>query len=158
MHLSDYDSFPASLPVVVEDEIFLYPFMISPIFLTSQKDIDAASFSMENNSLLFVVSSKSGKEGKREHDDLYKIGVIGSIMRKVQLPDGRVKILFQGLSKGEIVTFEDAEFNKALVSVIEPLPYNQLKIDALMDILRDGVKTLSSINTNFPIDLVRAIE
>ncbi|MDD5406826.1 MAG: endopeptidase La [Sulfurovaceae bacterium] len=158
MHLSDYDSFPTSLPVVVEDEIFLYPFMISPIFLTSQKDIDAASHSMENNSLLLVVCSKNGKEGSRNQDDLYRVGVIGSIMRKVQLPDGRVKILFQGLSKGEIIAFEDAEFNQALVSVIEPLPYNQLKIDALLDMLRDKVKVLSSINSNFPADLVRAIE
>jgi len=42
MQLSDYDAFPTTLPIVVEDELFLYPFMISPIFLTNQKDIDAA--------------------------------------------------------------------------------------------------------------------
>ena len=52
MQLSDYDAFPNTLPIVVEDELFLYPFMISPIFLTDQKDIDAATDAMENNSLL----------------------------------------------------------------------------------------------------------
>jgi ATP-dependent Lon protease len=32
MQLSNYGSFPADLPVISEDELFLYPFMISPLF------------------------------------------------------------------------------------------------------------------------------
>ncbi|MDD5360118.1 MAG: endopeptidase La [Sulfurovaceae bacterium] len=158
MHLSDYDSFPAVLPIVVEDEIFLYPFMISPIFLTSQNDIDAATYAIENHSLVLVVSSKSEHEGSRKKEDLYEYGVIGSIMRKVQLPDGRVKVLFQGLSKGKIVDFIEGDFNSAMVSVVENLPFEQLKIDALMNILRDKSKTLSSLNSGFPVDIIRAIE
>lgn len=158
MHLSDYDSFPTVLPIVVEDEIFLYPFMISPIFLTSQNDIDAATYAIENHSLVLVVSSKVGHEGNRNQEDLYEYGVIGSIMRKVQLPDGRVKVLFQGLSKGKIVDFIDDKFNRAMVSVVENLPFEQLKVDALMHILRDKSKTLSSLNSGFPADIIRAIE
>ncbi len=38
--------------------------------------------------------------------DINRVGVIGSIMRKVPIPDGRVKILFQGLGKGEIISNE----------------------------------------------------
>ena len=37
MQLSDYGSFPMELPVIIEDEIFLYPFMISPIFVGDEK-------------------------------------------------------------------------------------------------------------------------
>jgi len=40
MKLSDYDDFPTVLPIVVEDELFFYPFMISPIFLSMKSDID----------------------------------------------------------------------------------------------------------------------
>lgn len=158
MHLSDYDSFPAVLPIVVEDEIFLYPFMISPIFLTSQNDIDAATHAIENHSLVLVVSSKVGHEGSRNKEDIYEYGVIGSIMRKVQLPDGRVKVLFQGLSKGKIVEFMEGDFNRAMISVVENMPFEQLKVDALMNILRDKSKALSTLNSGFPADIIRAIE
>ena len=68
MQLSDYERFPATIPVVGEDEMFFYPFMISPIFLSSQPDIDAATVAMENNSLLFVATTKPGQEGERNHD------------------------------------------------------------------------------------------
>ena len=158
MQLSDYDAFPNTLPIVVEDELFLYPFMISPIFLTNQKDIDAATDAMENNSLLFVTSSMAGKEGSRDFDAMYKVGVVGSIMRKVHIPDGRVKILFQGLARGEILAPQEGEFNQAVIDIVKLDSYNKLKTDALMGILRDKIKTLSSLNSHFPADLVRTIE
>jgi ATP-dependent Lon protease len=158
MQLSDYDAFPSTLPVVVEDELFLYPFMISPIFLTDQKDIDAATYAMENNSLLFVTSSIPGKEGKRDFDAMYKVGVIGSIMRKVHIPDGRVKILFQGLTRGKIIEPVPGEVNQAVVDVVEQIPYDQLRTEALMDVLRDKIKKLSTLSSHVPGDLVKTIE
>ncbi len=158
MQLSDYDAFPTTLPIVVEDELFLYPFMISPIFLTDQKDIDAATDAMENNSLLFVTSSMPGKEGIHDFDTMYKVGVVGSIMRKVHIPDGRVKILFQGLARGKIVEPKEGPFNRAVIDVVTLESYNKLKADALMDILRDKVKKLSALNSQIPADLVRTIE
>ena len=158
MQLSDYDNFPNTLPVVVEDELFLYTFMISPIFLTDQKDIDAATEAMENNSLLFVTSSMPGKEGRRDFDSMYKMGVIGSIMRKVHLPDGRVKILFQGLTRGRIVEPVPGEINRAVVDVVEQPAYDKLRAEALMDLLRDKIKKLSTLSSHVPADLVKTIE
>ncbi len=158
MQLSDYDAFPTTLPIVVEDDLFLYPFMISPIFLNNQKDIDAATEAMENDSLLFVTSSVPGKEGSRDFDAMYKVGVVGSIMRKVHIPDGRVKILFQGLARGEIVDPIPSDLNKAVIDIVALKPYDKLKVEALMGLLRDKIKLLSSMNSHFPADLVRTIE
>ena len=157
MQLSDYDKFPTTLPIVVEDELFFYPFMISPIFLTNKRDIDAATYAMENNSLLFVTSSVVEKEGSRDFDSMYKVGVIGSVMRKVNIPDGRVKILFQGLTKGKIVQTIEDSVNKAIIDIVEPDSYDKLKVNALMGILRDKTKQLSSMGS-FSTDLVRTIE
>ncbi|MDQ7047958.1 MAG: endopeptidase La [Sulfurovum sp.] len=158
MQLSDYDALPTTLPIVVEDELFLYPFMISPIFLTNKQDIAAVTAAMENDSLLFVTSSIPGKEEKRDFDAMYKVGVIGSIMRKVQIPDGRVKILFQGLSRGKILEPQEGTFNRAIIDKVELEDFNTLKADALMDILKDKIKKLSSLNSQIPVDLIRTIE
>ncbi len=158
MQLSDYEDFPSVLPIVVEDELFLYPFMISPIFITAQKDIDAVTDAMDNNSLLFVTASVAGKEGERTFDAMYEVGVIGSVMRKVHLPDGRVKILFQGLKRGRIVEPVEGEINKALIDVVEEAPYEKLRVEALMQILQDKLKKLSTLNSNLPADLLRTVE
>jgi len=157
MKLSDYEEFPTVLPVVIEDELFLYPFMISPIFLENQKDIDAITHAMENNSLLFVTSSIEGKEGSRDLQDVYAYGVIGSIMRKVQMPDGRVKILFQGLSKGRISEPLPSDINQAMIEKLDVDSYDSLKVDALMSIVKENIKKLSSLESSFPADLLKTI-
>ena len=79
-------------------------------------------------------------------------------MRKVHIPDGRVKILFQGLARGKIVEPQEGTFNRAIIDVVTLESYNKLKADALMDILRDKVKKLSALNSQIPADLVRTIE
>ncbi len=163
MQLSNYEPFPTQVPVVIEDNIFLYPFMISPIFLTKKEDIGAVSYAMEKNSLILLTTTKEGFEGSRLEENIHTIGVIGSVMRKVNLPDGRVKILFQGLAKGEIVgTLEDMEiedtlFQSALVRTIEQEAYDVLKVQALVDILNEKIKLLSKVNNNIPSDLLKTI-
>lgn len=159
MQLSDYDDFPTILPVIIEDELFFYPFMISPIFLTHKKDIEAVNSAIDSNSLLFITSSMVGKEGSREFDTMYKVGVVGSIMRKVDLPDGRVKILFQGLSRAKIVEQDvTSDINSATIDIVTFEPYHKLKVDALMSILQDKLKQLSTVNSQIPNDLLRTIE
>jgi ATP-dependent Lon protease len=158
MQLSDYDKFPTILPIVVEDELFFYPFMISPIFLTSQADIEAATYAQENNSLLFIATSKAGREGERSSDAIYPIGVVGSIMRRVQMPDGRVKILFQGMARGRIVEHMEENPLRAKIDIVENDSYNRLKVDALMGMLREKIKQLSQLNSSIPNDLVKTIE
>ena len=158
MQLSDYEKFPTILPIISEDEFFFYPFMISPIFLTSQQDIDAVTEAMENNSLLFVSSTESGKEGERNFESLYVVGVVGNIMRKVQMPDGRIKILFQGLARAQIVEPVSENPLKALISIVENGAYDDTRIAALLDMLRAKMKQLSQMNSTIPTDLVKTIE
>ncbi len=158
MQLSDYGEFPAILPVVAEDHFFFYPFMISPIFLTSQQDIDAATEAIDNNSLLFVASTKPGKEGERDFDSLYPFGVVGNVMRKVHMSDGRVKILFQGMARAYMMEEADNKPLKAVISIVENTPYSSTKVHALLDMLRAKIKQLSQMNSSIPADLVKTVE
>ncbi|SFV70299.1 ATP-dependent protease La Type I [hydrothermal vent metagenome] len=164
MQLSNYEPFPTKIPVVIEDSLFLYPFMISPIFLSEKEDIDAITYAMEKNSLILLTTTKESFEGSRDKENIHKVGVIGSIMRKVNIPDGRVKILFQGLAKGEIVgeletislDIEDS-FQQALVSLIENPSYDELKIQALIGVLNEKMHLLSKVNNSIPSDLLKTI-
>ncbi|HUH42158.1 MAG TPA: endopeptidase La [Sulfurimonas sp.] len=158
MKLSDYSNLPANIPVIAEDEIFLYPFMIAPLFLSDESNIKAATKAMEEGSLVIVCPTKPSHEGERGFEALYDAGVVGSIMRKVALPDGRVKVLFQGLARAK--TFAKISENPliATVDVIEANNINSLKIDAILEILREKVRKLAAVSNYFPPDLLRTIE
>ena len=157
MKLSDYGTFPADIPVLVEENIFLYPFMIAPIFLDEDENIKSATKAIDENSLVIVCSSKVNTD-KEGFEAIYTTGVVGSIMRKVLLPDGRVKILFQGLARGEILKEISLSPRVAQVNILEIINENTPAIDAIKDIAIEKVKTLSSVSKYFPPDLLRTIE
>jgi len=158
MKLSNYGEFPADIPVIAEDELFLYPFMISPLFLSDESNINAATKAIEENSLVIVCPTKPSREGKRDYESLYDAGVIGSIMRKVALPDGRVKVLFQGLARAKTQYEVSSSPLIAHADVIVPLEVNTLKVDAILEVLREKVRALSSVSNYFPPDLLKTIE
>ena len=158
MKLSDYDSFPSDLPIIVEDELFLYPFMISPIFLDDEENIEAADKALSDNSLIMICSAKSGQENLRDFEAIYEAGVVGTVMRKVALPDGRVKILFQGMAKGKIVVQKSLKPLSATVELLEDKTKRTPKSDAILSVLKEKVRGLSMVSPLFPPDLLKTIE
>ena len=158
MQLNNYNQFPATLPIIVEDSLFLYPFMISPIFLSDSDNLDAINDALENNTLIMICSTKPGFEGERDFESIYHSGVIGSIMRKVELPDGRVKVLFQGMLKGKIIEEVSSKPLRAVVDVIKNINSRNQKSDAMLSLLKEKVASLSRISGIFPPDLLKTIE
>ena len=158
MKLSDYTAFPADIPIIVEDNLFLYPFMISPLFLADEENIKAANDALEHNSLVMVCTAKIGEEHKRDFNAIYPAGVIGSIMRKVDLPDGRVKILFQGMQKGKILKELSTSPLRGTIDIIQTERSEAVKVEATLSVLREKVAQLGSLGGQFPPDLIKTIE
>ena len=163
MQLNDYDKFPDTLPLVIEESMFLYPFMIAPIFIEDEANQKAVQYAIDNNKLLVVavsVDQKPTQEGEEEKtsEEFYSVAIAGNVMRKVALPDGKIKVLFQGLTKVQI---EEIEGNDPLLVRVDTLtmePYDENEVNAILDILRQQVQTLSKLNPKFPVDLIKTID
>ncbi|MDD2508599.1 MAG: endopeptidase La [Aliarcobacter skirrowii] len=156
--LSNYDNFPQTVPLVIEDEIFLYPFMITPLFLSTEDNIKAVEHAIEFNKPIMIVVSKPSKERTRQEDSFYSIGVVGNVMRKVSLPEGKIKVLFQGISKAKVVNFSLDSKIFATIDLVQDSFKNDIELKSLVNILLDSVKKLAKLNNKFPTDLIKAIE
>ncbi|MCX2682929.1 endopeptidase La [Campylobacter sp. MIT 21-1685] len=156
MHIEEIQNYPTKLPILVEDELFLYPFMITPIFINDSANMKALELAIKNDTMLFVSPSKI--ENGRSFDEIYDCGVIGTIMRKVPLPDGRVKILFQGYAKGRILKELSKKPLEAVVDLIKEESIENTKKEALLDVLKEKVRILANISLYFSPDLLRTID
>ena len=67
-------------------------------------------------------------------------------MRKVALPDGKIKVLFQGLVKGHISEFTKDDSLFAKVDILKSEPSNEESIKSVIEVLIDNVKKLSRLN------------
>lgn len=156
MHIEEILCQSSTLPVLVEDELFLYPFMITPIFISDALNTKALELAIKNESLIFVAPSKY--EGGRSFDEIYDCGVVGTIMRKVPLPDGRVKILFQGYAKGRITGRIADKPLEAKITLIQEEILEEKKREALLSVLKEKVRILANSSHYFSPDLLRTIE
>jgi ATP-dependent Lon protease len=73
--------------------------MIIPLFVGREVSIRAIETAVERDRLLALVTQKNSEVEEPNPEDLHSVGTVGMIMRLMRLPDGRLKVLMQGLSK-----------------------------------------------------------
>ena len=115
---------PDSLPVLPVRDIVVFPYMILPLFVGRDMSIKAIEHSLENNRLVLLLTQKDLNVENPMPDDLYTVGTIALVMRMLKLPDGRVKILVQGLSKAKATSFSktDPFFQAEIEKISDPKP------------------------------------
>lgn len=74
---------------------------------------------------------------------IYSVGVVSQIMRMLRLPDGRVKVLMQGLKKAKIIQYvqETPTFLVRIQLIEEPIITEiTLEIEALMRYVKEEME------------------
>ena len=147
---------PEVLPLLPIRNIVIYPYMMLPLFVGRDVSIRAVEESLSRDRLIFLVAQKNSAEEAPNPSDINRVGTIASIMRMLKLADGRVKILVQGLSKGEVDTYlrERPFFEVKIRKVIEPtLPEVPIEVEALMRTAKEKIEQILNLK-NLPPEIV----
>jgi ATP-dependent Lon protease len=147
---------PDVLPLLPIRDIVIYPYMMLPLFVGRDVSIRAVEEALSRDRLIFLVAQKNSAEENPNPVDIHRVGTIASIMRMLKLADGRVKILVQGLSKGEIDTYlkERPFFEVKIHKVIEPaLQEVPIEVEALMRNAKEKIEQILNLK-NLPPEIV----
>jgi ATP-dependent Lon protease len=147
---------PEVLPLLPIRDIVIYPYMMLPLFVGRDVSIRAVEESLSRDRLIFLVAQKNSSEESPTPSEIHKVGTIASIMRMLKLADGRVKILVQGLSKGEVDVFtrERPFFEVKIRKVIEPtLQEVPIEVEALMRTAKEKIEQILNLK-NLPPEIV----
>ncbi len=143
---------PDTLPVLALRDIVVFPFMIVPLFVSRERSIKAVDQSLSENRLILLVSQKEMEQDEPAPKDLYSTGTVSIIMRMLKLPDGRIRILAQGLSRAKVDQYDESSkpYLQAKISVVsEPLIENApLEITALVRNVRGSLEKAVSLGKN----------
>jgi ATP-dependent Lon protease len=151
---------PNELPVLPLRDIVIYPFMIVPLFVSRDRSIRAVDEALTENRLILLVSQKDLDKEEPRYEDLFKIGTVAVIMRMLKLPDGRVRILVQGLTRAEVkAAYNAGDFLKARINVI-PEPENvkqTLEVEALIRNVRANMERAADLGKNISPEVLAII-
>jgi ATP-dependent Lon protease len=154
---------PTLLPVLPVRDIVIFPYMILPLFVgreMSIKAIEQAS-SSSSNKMILLITQKDVNIESPSVDDLYTVGTVGSILRVLKLPDGRLKVLVQGLAKARIIRYTQTEpfYMGELERVIdEELPELTIEVEALMRNVKEQMDKVVTLGKPLLPDIITLIE
>lgn len=151
---------PAELPVLPLRDIVIYPFMIVPLFVSRDRSIRAVEEALNKDRMILLVSQKDVNKEEPEQEDLYKVGTVAIIMRMLKLPDGRIRILIQGLSRCRVDKVKGS--GQYVVSNVTPISEpmgleNSLEVEALVRNIRGSMDRAASLGKNISPEVLAII-
>jgi ATP-dependent Lon protease len=152
---------PEILPLLPVRDVVVYPYMILPLFVGREISINSVDHALTKDRLIFLATQKDLNDEDPDPEGIYTVGTIAMIMRMLKLPDGRVKILVQGVSKGRVVEFlEKTPFYSVRVErLIEPQPSEpSLETEALMRNAKEEIAKIASLGKSISPEVLVIME
>lgn len=148
---------PKELPVLMLRDIVVFPYMVIPLFVGREKSKNAIDYSLSSHRMILLLTQKNMEVEEPKREDVYGTGTVALIMRMLKLPDGRVRILAQGLVRARIESLdEEKPYYLAEVSVVqEPDEVTKsIEIEALLRNTRTGLEKASSLGKDIPPEVM----
>lgn len=96
---------PDLLPLLPVRDVVVFTYMVLPLFVGRDKSIRAVDAAMAKDRLLLLSTQSDVNVENPTPEEIYRVGTVAMIMRMFKLPDGRVKVLVQGLGKARILDY-----------------------------------------------------
>lgn len=158
----DNIEFKEELPLLPIRDLVIYPFMILPLFVGREASIKAVDHAINHTDRMILLSSQ--KDIVAEHpepSEIFDLGTVAMIMRMRKLPDGRIKILVQGLSKAKIIDFKQTEpfFMTKTVKVEDvELSQDSIATNALMRTIKEQLEKVIQLGKVLSPDILMVLE
>ena len=142
---------PDVLPVLALKETVVFPWVIVPLSVEPEKGVPAVDQALAEGRLIFLVALKDAGQPARGVEDVQAIGSVGTITRMLKMPDGRIRILVQGLARARLLGFAQMEpFLRGRVQRIDggrlpPSAEKALHEEALMRSVRDHLEKAAEL-------------
>jgi len=152
---------PDVLPMLPVRDIVVFSYMFLPLFVGRESSIKAVESAMEKDRLILLCTQKDPANDKPGPDDIYAVGTVAMVMKKLKLPDNRIKILVQGLSKARIKRYdqESPTFMVEIEKLEEIIPAEiSVEVEALMRNVKEHCEKILSLKGLMSPEIMEVLE
>ena len=135
------------LPVMPLREVVMFPRSIMPLFVGREASIKAieAAHATYSKQIFLVAQREAGLE-KPDAGDLSPVGVVSKILQILRLPDGTIKVLFEGLYRA---TWQELrERGQYSVAFVRRVPESQSRSEEKEALVRAVHEALEEYGKN----------
>ncbi|YCA12083.1 endopeptidase La [Bacillus sp. AK128] len=126
------------VPLLPLRGLLVYPTMVLHLDVGREKSVQALERAMIDEHLIFLATQKDAGIDTPDEDDIYQVGTLSKVKQMLKLPNGTIRVLVEGLSRGEIHSLIDQEeYSSVEVTIFDDPATKDLEEEALMRSLLD---------------------
>jgi ATP-dependent Lon protease len=150
---------PDVLPVLPLRDVVIFPGMITPLLVGRPRSLASLDEAMKHDRLLLVVTQKEVGVDEPSPKDLYRMGTIVRILQVMRLVEGTMRILVEGLWRGEVAKFVGPKrLLRAEIIAHTPSPSSSdRKLQALVRSVSSQFTEYVQLNKRIPEEVLRTV-
>ncbi|MCP4218945.1 MAG: endopeptidase La [bacterium] len=154
--LEDSLHIPETLPILVLRDIVVFPYMIVPLYVGRTKSKRAVDKVLNSDRMILLLTQKDSSDEDPDPNHLYMTGTVALIVRMLKLPDGRMRVLVQGISRVKVKVIKDTgKILEAKIQVIEDREPKRVSIKdkALIKNVREKFEETGKLGKQIPAEI-----
>jgi ATP-dependent Lon protease len=148
---------PDVLPMLPIRDLVVFPYMIVPLVVGRERSIRALDEALKQNRIVFLTAQHQGEVEDPGTDDVHSLGTVSVIVRMLKTPDGKAKILVQGLQRARIREFLETDpFFSVGIELVheEPLESQTVQIEAMVRTTKEILMRAVHLGKPVPPDVL----
>lgn len=146
------------LPLIPLRGIVIFPYMVVPLIIGRSNSVKAVMHAFENNLPLFLSAQKSKDIENPSDQDIYEIGCVSTILEVINMPNGMVRILVEGIKRAKISRYLiDDGFPLVEVEELKSNMVTSNEMEALVRSLKDKFVEYISLNAKIPRETAASV-
>lgn len=93
------------MPLLPLRDVVVYPHMVIPLFVGRERSIHALEAATRGNKKILLATQREATKDDPSQHDIFGVGTISNILQLLKLPDGTVKVLVEGIQRGNVQSY-----------------------------------------------------
>ncbi|MBI4160940.1 MAG: LON peptidase substrate-binding domain-containing protein, partial [Acidobacteria bacterium] len=139
---------PKQVAILPLRDIVVFPYIIVPLSVSRDRSVQAVDHALRENRMILLLAQRDGGLEEPGPNDLYDIGTVGVVMRMLKLPDGRLRVLIQGVCRARVdeVVASNPFLRARITRLVESKPRSApLEQEALMRSVKKSLEKASAL-------------
>jgi ATP-dependent Lon protease len=143
---------PKVLPILPLRNNVLFPGVVIPISVGREKSMKAIKKANKSDKFIGVVAQRDTNNDEPEFKDLYHFGTIARVIKLINMPDGGITVILQGVRKIKITNCTQEEpFIESDIEYIEDTTITDVQEEkALMDTMKELANKIIELSPQIP--------
>ncbi len=152
---------PQTLPILALRNAVIFPGTILPITVSRDKSLKLIKALYKSTKIIGTVTQMDVKVEEPIQSDLYNIGTSAKILKIIEMPDGGVTVILQGIKRFQlntIITYEPYMIGNVEYLEEKHAPKGDSDMEAVIDAIKDAALSILKLSPHMPQEAGFAIK